>query len=248
MEQHGFADFLRRFTKHQQLDLQSLNGAIGVSQMGLLAAATDERPDPAFVQRLAGPLNIEPVDLLVIAGLPVPDEGQAFDQAARGWIPRLVGDFVHISARGRAELIQLARSLPCGQSWQAVTNNRRREQYDTGPGAKVVRMLENRNLDWVTSAKLVHHVSGMAIAASTIGALGRGEKRLTPELVAAFDRILNTPSGCIAALAGIPESVDSRWPDANGVAELIWQARFVDGDHLRRLAERAVSLRDQSPV
>jgi hypothetical protein len=44
-------------------------------------------------------------------------------------------------------------------------------------------MLHNRNLRWTAAAKTLLCLTGIYLAASTVGAIGRSRKELSPELL-----------------------------------------------------------------
>lgn len=77
--------------------------------------------------------------------------------------------------------------------------------YPRGFGGTLARMLATRNLDWLSSVRVLHAVSLARVywSAVTIGLIGRAHKEVTPALVTIFATALAIPAGDLAVLVGM---------------------------------------------
>lgn len=205
-------------------------------------------PSPSLLRRLAPALRLHVADLFVIAGVAVPEELAPLDANARVWVRRLVGRAVYLSPEHRRRLLRLVRSLPQWDRTQPVPPPQKREQYEPGFGAVLVRMLGNRNLDWSGGVwalgLLTRH---LYLSAATIGMVGHGRKELTPDLLVGFATVLGIPADDLAAITGIEPAGDISPPNpaAAEVAELIWEVRRLTADQVRQVCDEAESMRQE---
>lgn len=120
---------------------------------------------------------------------------------------------------------------------------RSHEQYQPSFGAALLHMLANRNLDWMSSARVLRAVSGLYVSASTIGGVGHGRVKLTRDLLADFAVVLGIPVGDLAAMAGPVGEVGAQlgdrvqWQHAAGpdMAELIVELRRLSSQQIRQV-------------
>ncbi|SDH79420.1 hypothetical protein SAMN05421869_103266 [Nonomuraea jiangxiensis] len=108
-------------------------------------------------------------------------------------------------------------------------------------------MLANRNLKWVNTAKCLLCLTGLGLAGSTIGQIGRGVKPLSPDLLARLATVLGIPADDLAAVTGIslPDNPPPTHPAATELAGLIWDVRRLTSDQVRCLRDDAESLRSE---
>jgi hypothetical protein len=176
--------------------------AAGLSADGVRATLTGETPSEVLVRQLAPALGFHPVDLLILAGLDVPEDLAPLDVSAERWVSRIVIEAVHLRAAGRREVLQLVRSLP----QEAPTGGfapRWLHPRSGDPGNRMIRMLGYRNLGWSGLAKTMAVVTSTCLAASTFGMIGAGRKELTPRLVADFAALLGIDASELAAFTGM---------------------------------------------
>jgi hypothetical protein len=82
----------------------------------------------------------------------------------------------HRSPLGR--LLALARALPQQEQTRPVPAPKPWEECPPGFGGVLLRMLRNRNLDWLASAKTLYLLGGShPMSASTVGMLGADARR-----------------------------------------------------------------------
>ncbi|MEV4535495.1 XRE family transcriptional regulator [Asanoa sp. NPDC049518] len=222
-----------------------LHRGVDVTQPELQRVVDGAEPGPSLLRRLAPVLGLHAADLFVVAGLEVPEDLAPLAARDESRVERVVRHAVLLGPDQRHRLRQLVRSLPQVDRWQPVEDVRSYEQYEPGPGALVLRMLHSRNLSWVSSAKLLFGLTRTGpLAASTIGAIGHGRKKLTPELVAAFATVLGIPPDDLAALTGTELPGEPRPPHraAADLAELIWELRRLTAEQTDRVLEEAMSM------
>ncbi|QKW17440.1 XRE family transcriptional regulator [Verrucosispora sp. SN26_14.1] len=192
---------------------------------------------------MAPALDLHTADLFVIAGLPVPDDLTPLDAEARSGVVSLVSAAVRLPAQQRTGLRESLRSLPQMDRLQPSPPPPPYERYPPGPGAMILRMLHNRNLGWMGAAKCLAQVTPHYFAASTIGRIGRGEKELTADLVAAFAALLAVPADDLAALTGLEAGGTTMVnPAVEDVASLIWDARRLTAGQLAQVTNEARSM------
>ncbi|GIE97646.1 XRE family transcriptional regulator [Paractinoplanes rishiriensis] len=198
--------------------------------------------DPSGLRRLAPDLGLHRSDLFVLAGRrPVPADLRPLDPAASGAIGWLAWSLTYLPS-AVPELHDLIRSLP-QEPRPPDAAPPRRWQYPDGPGAVLVGLLHNRNLDWSGAAKFLFGVGhGPMLSASTIGMLGGGRKPLTPDLLAAFATFLDIPPADLSEATGIswPGNPPPSRPD---VAALLWDARRLTAAQAEQILARARALR-----
>ncbi|MFG1777595.1 hypothetical protein ACGFIG_14335 [Micromonospora sp. NPDC049048] len=109
-----------------------------------------------------------------------------------------------------------------------------------------MRMLHNRNLDWLNSAKVLFRLSGIGpLAASTVGAIAHGREELSPELLTGFAAVLAISDRDLAALIGVEATHASSKvnPAAVDVAGLIWDVRHLSVGQVQQVCDEANSNR-----
>ena len=190
----------------------------GIPESKLLAVIDDEEtPDFQFLLRLSPVLGLHVADLFVLAGVQVPEELSPLDSEADWLVPNIVQNAVRFPPHSRKRLLELVRSLPQCERTRPLRERKDYERYPPGFGGILVRMLENRNLKWLSSAKVLHILGGSPpMSAHVIGALGRGEREITPRLLADFSAILGISEGDLAAVGGVAAGV--AFPPAPGSA------------------------------
>ena len=105
-------------------------------------------------------------------------------------------------------------------------------------------MLATRNLDWLSSVRVLHEVSLGHVywSAATVGVVGRGRKEVAPAILPVFAAALGIPAGDLAALGGMspPETGEVRLnPAAGGVAALVWEARRLTAEQVKLVSDKA---------
>jgi hypothetical protein len=116
-------------------------------------------PGPSLLRRLAPALDLHQSDLCVIAGRQVPDDLAPLDATARSAIGSLAWELTHLPP-AVPELHHLVRSMPQQRRPQGPpppTPSHR--QYPNSAGGLALRLLHNRNLDWLGSAKYLFGLS-----------------------------------------------------------------------------------------
>ncbi|WP_194293217.1 hypothetical protein [Actinomadura macrotermitis] len=155
--------------------------------------------------------------------------------------PSLLRDAMPLTAEQRHRLRQFARALPQEERTTPTPPPRPWQHYPPGPGAVIVGLLHNRNLDWLSAARTLGTLTDRYLSAATIGMVGRGRVEPTPDLLADFATMLDIPAGILTALTGIglPEPT----PAEAGMAELIWEARRLPLAQLDQVRAQAARLR-----
>lgn len=244
MSRHSdFGAFLARLLDHRRLGVADLPGTAD-EERDLRAVLGGETPGPLLLSWLAPALGLHVPDLHVIAGIEVPQELAPLDANAGPETARLAGHAGQLPERARGELLDYARSLPQQDRTEPFPAPRRYEQYPPGFGSILVRMLATRNLDWLSSVRVLHEVSLGRVywSAATVGMVGRGRKEVTAALLPVFAAALGIPAGALAALGGMspPENGEIRLnPAADAVAALVWEARRLTAEQVRLVSSKA---------
>lgn len=117
---------------------------------------------------------------------------------------------------------------------------RERDPFPYGPGAVIVRLLRNRNLNNLNSAKMLYRLAGIGpLSAATIQVVGHGRRELSPELLSGFATVLSFQVEELAALIDIelPQACPPADAKTRQVAELIWEVRHLSSAQLRALQD-----------
>ncbi|MFD9125061.1 hypothetical protein [Kitasatospora sp. NPDC059571] len=242
----GFGELVARLSDHLRLDTAALARSAGLPAPELRAVFDGLTPTGAQLRRLAPALGLHTADLFAIADVVVPDELSPLDRNAAPRIPRLVGTAVVLPQERRDELQRFVRSLPQEPRVRPVPEPRPYERYEHGGGgALLMRMAANRNLGRTAAARTFLLLTGRYWSAATYGAVGRGRIPLTPDLVADFATVLGIPTGILAALTGIEPAGAAPAQDraTTYAAEIIWDARRLSADQLRRCTTVAQALK-----
>ncbi|WP_329193816.1 hypothetical protein [Streptomyces sp. NBC_01435] len=246
-EHPGFGATPAWLLDRRELGGREWAGRAGLNEDEVRAVLAGDDPGDELLRRLAPALGFHAVDLFILAGLAVPDDMAPLDAAAAMWMKNTVVDAVRLPAAGRRELLQVIRSLP---------QEERRTGFDPkpllplagGPGARVVRMLQYRNLNWSGMARTLASVTPTYLSAATYGVIGSGRKELTPRLVADFAAVLGIDARDLTALTGVilREVPPPPSPEAVDAAALLWAGRRLSAAQARHVSELACSIRGDS--
>ncbi|MFB7266096.1 hypothetical protein ACFCXH_28715 [Streptomyces nojiriensis] len=242
-EAPGFGVMLARLLDHRALRVQDPADRAGSMTNGVRAVLAGEVPGEELLRRIAAVLGFHAVDLFILAGLAVPDDMAPSDATAERWAPYIVMNAVHLPASERRELLELIRSLP--QEERPSVFAAKPIASHAGPGGRVVRMLQYRNLDRMGMARLLAVVTPTYLSAPTYGVIGSGDAELTPRLVTDFAAVLGIGARELAGLTGVDlrEVPPPPAPEAVDAAALLWEARRLSAAQAQHVAELARSLR-----
>jgi hypothetical protein len=243
----GFGVLLARLSDHRRLDIDALSRLAGIPGPELRAVFDGVPPNPSTLRQLAPAFGLHAADLFVLAGVAVPDELAPLDAEARGTLPHLVRRAMCLAPEQRRGLRQFVGALPQERRTQPVRAPRAYEQYGPGFGGVLVRMLGNRNLDRMGTARTFVHLTGRYWSAATYGVVGHGRKELTPDLLADFATVLGVPADDLAALTGIglPAATPPQNPATADVARLVWDLRRLTAAQVHQVHETAESMRQE---
>jgi hypothetical protein len=143
-----------------------------------------------------------------------------------------------------------ARSLPQQDRAEPFPPPRKYEQYPPGFGGMLARMLATRNLNWMSSVRVLYAVSRGRVywSAATVGLVGRGRKEVTPALVTVFAAALGIPACDLAAIGGMRLPADPEIllnPSADAIAELTWEARRLAAEQVKLVHGKAEAMRQR---
>ena len=203
-EYPGFGVLLAGLSDHRGLDVGSLSELAEVPERELQQVYDGGDPSPVLLRRLACALGLHAADLFVIAQAPVPEELSPLDRNA-GWdVASVVGEAVRLPLEPRRQLLEFAQSLPQQPRTKPVPAPKSYEQYPPCFGAVLVRMFANRNLDWMSSVKVLAWLTHGRLywSAATFGAVGRDRKEVTPSLLVGFAAVLGIPVDDLAGSGG----------------------------------------------
>lgn len=240
-----FGAMLSRLLIHKRLDEPDLAAAAGVVESELRAVLAGGEPSPELLRGLAPALGLHASDLFLIAGQPVPDDLAPADRG-RG-VASLVWPVVYVPPVGRRvhELVRQAHPDTEPRRTQPAEYDR---WFHPGFGAALLRLFGNRNMSILDAVLVLYSVAEFGPwSASTLAKVGRGDKEVSGELLAACSVALGIPAGDLAALAGIttPEPVRRTDPKAAAAVELIWAARHVGAEQMLRIDEQAHRIRHE---
>ncbi|SCE76202.1 hypothetical protein GA0070618_0721 [Micromonospora echinospora] len=243
-EPAAFGVQLMRLAEVRGIGVSALARRASVAHTEITSVLRGNEPEPSLLRRLAPALDLHPSDLFVVAGREVPDDLAPLDPAAASAVGWLAWELTYLP-NAAPELHQLVRAMPQQPRPPGPPPYPR---YPSGAGSLVLRLLHNRNLNWLGSAKYLFGIGRRdMLSASTIGMIGHGRKALTPDLLAGFAAFLDISPRDLSALTGIELTSAGRpvHPDAAEVAALIWNARRLTADQLRQLEDRAHAMRHE---
>ncbi|WP_073924569.1 hypothetical protein [Streptomyces sp. CB03911] len=243
----GFGAMLAWLLGHRGLDAEALADRAGAAADEIREVVAGETPGEGLLRRLAPALGFHALDLFILAGPAVPEDLAPLDATAARSVRDAVLDALRLPAAGRQELLRLIRSLPQQERSSAFAPKRLADPAD-GPGARLVRMLQYRNLDWSGMAYILALVTPTYLSTVTYGVIGAGRVELTPRLVTDFAALLGMDARELAALTGVAltEAPQPPAPEAVDAAELLWEARRLSAAQARQVSELARSMREES--
>ncbi|MFG2823397.1 hypothetical protein ACGFX4_28725 [Kitasatospora sp. NPDC048365] len=169
-------------------------------------------------------LGLREQDLLVLAGLPVPEELAPLDSRIGHVLSSLVQDFLELPAAERSELLDRLRSLP---QHERTTPPRRPYPDRFGPGGLLLGLLDNRNLR-SAAAPILHLLDGPGLSGVTVHGFGNGRTGMTTEALNGLAVMVGLPRDDLAVLVGLPTPAEPAppVPPAHAdTAELLWVCR-----------------------
>ncbi|MEU5136069.1 hypothetical protein [Streptomyces californicus] len=209
-----------------------------------LAPPPAHPPGEEYLHELSRRSGLRDHDLLLIAGLPLPEGALDLEGTAGIWVPSLVQHALSLAPADRRRLRERVRAT-AGQPRPA----RPLERPPAGPGpagfgSLLVYMLALRNLGPSAVASAMYLVSDVCRAASTIRRIRDGVTELDAELLRGFAAVLGVPVSVLAALTGVsaPAPDDGLSPDVAEAAELVWEVRHFTEPEVRELVEWAEEL------
>ncbi|MEV4764047.1 XRE family transcriptional regulator [Micromonospora chokoriensis] len=232
-------------SKSRGQTVDSLLRAAEVDQSGIEAAFDGEVSGPSALRRLAPVLGVHPADLFILAGLDVPSDLAPCAAPAGSILDHLVKTALRLPIEQREQLLGAARSMPLPEPAAPIVWEP--DRFPHGPGAVIVRLLRNRNLNSLNSAKVLYRLAGIGpLSAATINLVGLGRKELSPELLSGFATVLSYRVEDLAALIdiGLPQAFPPADTASRQVAELIWEVRHLSADQLHALQEKLVPVAD----
>ncbi|MEH0981703.1 XRE family transcriptional regulator [Micromonospora sp. CPCC 205556] len=235
---------LTRLLTYRKVDFAALSRAAAVAHREIEAVLDGAAPGPSLLRRLAPALGLHTADLFVVAGRTVPEDLAPLDAEAGAMVATLVGYAIRLPPERRHRLRRLVHSLPQQRRTTPVPPPKPHARYPPSAGAMVVRMLHNRNLNWVGSVQSLATLTPLYLSAATIGQVGHGRSALSPERLVALATLLAVPAGELAALTGVvlPADAPPVAPGAADVAELIWDVRRLTAAQVRQVRDRARSM------
>lgn len=246
-EYPSFGVLLARLLESRELDARSLPGM--ESEKGELRAALDgAAPGRSLLCWAAAALGMYVPDLYVVAGMEVPPDLAPLDAEAGPQTARLVWQAGQLPQGRLNELLDFARSLPQQNRAEPFPPPRQYEQYPPGFGGMLARMLATRNLNWMSSVRVLYAVSLGRVywSGATVGLVGRGRKEVTPALVTVFAATLGIPAGDLAAIGGLRLPADPEIPlnpSSDAMAELAWEARRLTAEQVKLVHGKAEAMR-----
>ncbi|MEU8332915.1 hypothetical protein [Micromonospora sp. NPDC048839] len=225
-----------RLSANRGQNVGSLMRAAQVDQAELEAAFKGDASNPSVLRRLAPALGLHAADLFVLAGLDVPSDLAPFAAPADSILDQVVRTALRLPLDRCQQLLGVARSMSPPAPIAPIA--RKRDPFPYGPGAVIVRLLRNRNLNNLNSAKALYRLAGIGpLSAATIHLVGNGRKQLSPELLSGFATVLSFRVEDLAALIDVelPQSCPPADARTSQVAELIWEVRHLRSDQLHAL-------------
>lgn len=134
---------------------------------------------------------------------------------------------IPLPASERRRVRESARSKKVMPSSLVRRERRAYERYPAGFGSLFVRMLELRNFGWSAAAQVMYVMSDVHVAASTIGAVGRGVRELDSDLLHGFSSVLGISPSVMSRLVGEKNTGPKPKlpPEIGDAAELLWDVR-----------------------
>ncbi|MEY9932581.1 antitoxin component HigA of HigAB toxin-antitoxin module [Catenulispora sp. GP43] len=242
----GFGGVVARMLESRGLSVSGLSHVFGIEEGELQTVLDGADPRLELVRRLASAFGLHLEDMLVIAGIDLPDDLKFLDPRARGWLRRLVSRTIRLRPTALDELLRYVESLPRELRTEPVPHVPARHHYEPGIGGVLLHMLHNRNLDWGDAAWMLGEATDGRIywSASTVGMVGAGRKEVTPELLVALAPVLGISPDDLSAVAGmdIPSATPAAESNAFMMADVLWEARSLTVDQVKKVYEKAESL------
>ncbi|MFJ8043878.1 hypothetical protein ACIRBX_25590 [Kitasatospora sp. NPDC096147] len=236
-EESEFGAVLARLLDHRGITARELADRAEVEGAEVRAVLAGAVPGDELVRRLASALGHPALDLSVLAGMAVPDDLAPSDQEAARPLRDLVLSLAALPGERRRAVLAEVHALP---------RERRRGGFAPrwllppggGPGARLVRLLQYRNLDRLGVAMTLALVTPSYLSAPTYSVIGAGGKELTPDLLADFAAVSGFDARELAVLLGLPlpEAPRPPSPAAVDVAELLRGAGGLSAAQVERLA------------
>src|SRR6185437_359965 len=102
----AFGVLLARLSAHRGLDTHSLSVLAKIQDSELQAVLRGASPSLGLLPKLSPALGLHVAELLVIAGLPVPEELAPLDPEAGSLVPKLAGRSVGLPPGARKQLLE----------------------------------------------------------------------------------------------------------------------------------------------
>lgn len=236
---------LARLLECRGLDICSVLDSVDVPGLGSRSISSNDASCVLGIERLASVLRWHSADLFVVAGVSVPEDRMPLESGTGDLILRLVRDVSDLAPEASRRVMDYLRELPHQDRTQSFPPPP--DAYGAFPldvGGIIVRMLRNRNLDWLSATELMTMAGGPILSGSMIGSIGLGRKKVTPRFLSSCAVVLDVPVRDLAAIAGMemPVPVNPLQPVAVDMGAMIWEARRLTAWQLRDARERVVHM------
>ncbi|MEU7864906.1 hypothetical protein, partial [Nonomuraea sp. NPDC049141] len=250
----GFGALLTRLLDYRKADIAWLASASGIPEAELSSVAGGVPPSVAQLEGLAAGLGFHTADLLVIAGVPVPESLEPCEPATGHELEALIRIAMALPSDQQARIRETVEHLPQLPPIRPADPPRTYYRRDGSAGSMHVTMLcANRNLcSPVAAAKTLARVTGgrVYVAASTLHSISASRTVLKPAWLAGFATVLGIPATDLAAITGIdlPEPPPLDDPPAADMAELLWVCRRLTTSQIEHLHLEAKAMLVEVPA
>jgi hypothetical protein len=218
-----------RLMGHHGIIAEGLAERASCTEGEILEFLDGGQAETAVLVRVTRVLGLRFSDFCIIADVDSGSESKPLNAAVGEKIAKLVQVAMKLPLPSVRRLSEEGRRMPRDEVAAELAIYELGLGPSVGFGGVVIRLLQNRNLNWYSIMRLMGLVTGRYLSMGEYARIGAGRREVRPVDIADFSLVLGIDVGAMAALSGVDAGVVREVDDLQReIPGLIWDMRSLD--------------------